>query len=117
MASSAFFGLAHTLRRGAHVRVGLVISRLPPAYRLRFEAMVVAISAATVGYLFYHALQLTWESAEVGEVSVGLLRIPTWIPQTFMCIGLGAMLLALVDSLASLLSGVQPVYPLDQDEP
>ncbi len=112
MASSAFFGLAHTFRKGAHIRVTLVLARMSPNRRRLGEMLALGISAAVLLYLFGYAVLLAWESAILGAVSTGLLPIPTWIPQSFMAIGVGVILLALIDSLAVIILGGPPVYEL-----
>ena len=114
MASSAFLGLAHTFNRGAHVRVTLLLDQLAPARQRYLEAIALLLSTVIVGFLLWYTLDLAIESAVIGEVSVGLLRIPTVIPQGFMSLGVGALFIALLDALVSLLRGRVPEYALNQ---
>ena len=115
MASSSFLGLAHTFNRGAHVRVTLLLDHLPPARQRYLEITALFAGAVVVGFLLWYTVDLTIESAVFGEVSVGLLPIPTAIPQGFMTLGVTALFIALVDALVLRLRGEVPGYALAQD--
>jgi TRAP-type C4-dicarboxylate transport system permease small subunit len=116
MASSAFLGLAHTFNRGAHVRVTLLLDQLAPVRQRYLEIIALLLGAATVGFFLWYTVDLTVESARLGEVSVGLLKIPTAVPQGFMSLGVTALFVALLDSLVRVLRGQVPEYALHQGE-
>ena len=115
MASSSFLGLAHTFNRGAHVRVTLMLDQLPPASQRYLEITALLASALVVGFFLWYTVDLTIESAVLGEVSVGLLPIPTAIPQGLMTLGVAALFIALIDALILRLRGEVPAYALNQD--
>lgn len=110
MAASLFLGLAPTLRAGRHIRVNLLLSRLPRALRKRAEVPICVLCSAFFAYFTAYTAQMTLESAEIGERTAGLLPIPLWIPQVAMSIGLLAMTLAMLDDLILVLRGRTPVY-------
>ena len=116
MASSAFLGLAHTFNRGAHVRVTLLLDQARPAGQRYLEVVALAIGTVTVGFFLWYAVDLTIESAVLKEVSTGLLKIPTAVPQAFMSIGVAALFIALLDSLQMVLRRMVPPYALNRDE-
>lgn len=116
MASSSFLGLAHTFNRGAHVRVTLVLDQLTSNGQRYLDMVALLACVLVVGFLLWYTADLTIESAVMGEVAVGLLRIPTAVPQAFMTLGIAALFVALVDALVLRLRGEVPAYALGQDQ-
>ena len=116
MASCSFLGLAHTFNRGAHVRVTLVMDQLSPAGQRYLHVVALLACVLVIGFLLWYTADLTIESAILGEVAVGLLRIPTAVPQAFMTLGVAALFIALVDALVLRLRGAVPEYALGQNE-
>ncbi len=110
MAASLFLGLAPTLRAGRHIRVNLLLSRLPVRLRKKAEVFVCLVGSLFFGYFSFYATQMTVESYQIGERTAGLLPIPLWLPQIGMSLGLIAMTLALLDDLVLALGGKIPVY-------
>lgn len=110
LAASTFFGLAHTFRRGAHVRINLFLDRLPARLRHRLEIFNCLLGAIVVSFLAWHVGQLALQSYQYNDISPGLLAMPFWIPQTGVAIGVSAFAIALLDELVWLLSGGRPRY-------
>jgi len=115
MAASLFLGLAPTLRAGRHIRVYLLLSRLPVRLRKKFEVFVCLAGSIFFGYFSFYASQMTIESLEIGERTAGLLPIPLWLPQTGMSLGLIVMTLAFLDDLILALGGGTPVYARSEE--
>ncbi|MEM7488254.1 MAG: TRAP transporter small permease [Pseudomonadota bacterium] len=99
LTAGTFLALPWTLRSGGHVRVSLVTSRLPARAAWAVELVVLALAAAMVGYALWFAVLLAEESHRFGDTSPGIVPIPLWIPQIAMVLGMGLLLVALVDSL------------------
>lgn len=116
MAASIFLALAWTLRSGGHIRVGLVLQALPPGARRLVEIWCLAAAALAVGLFAYSAAMMTWDSYRFGDVSVGLLPVPLWIPQTAMAAGALLFEIALLEQLALVLSGREPTYRAFEDK-
>jgi TRAP-type C4-dicarboxylate transport system permease small subunit len=110
MAASLFLGLAPTLRAGRHIRVALVLSRLPFRLRRGEEGIICLLGSLFFGYFGFHAAQMTVDSFTFGERTGGLLPIPLWIPQVAMSLGLLVMTVALVEDLVRVLRGQMPAY-------
>jgi TRAP-type C4-dicarboxylate transport system permease small subunit len=110
LAASTFFGLAHTFRRGAHVRISLIVDKLPPQFRRGVELFNCLLGAVVVSFLAWHVSQLALQSYEYNDVSPGLLAMPFWIPQTGVALGVIAFAVALIDELLWLLTGGRPRY-------
>jgi len=110
MAAMAFLGLAHTFRSGEMIRVGLLTERLTGRTKWAFEVFALLMAAGFVGYFAWHAVQLTWFSWKLHDMSQGVLVVPLWIPQIGYCSGLVILFIALVDELLWVGTGNAPRY-------
>ncbi|MCC5811081.1 MAG: TRAP transporter small permease [Ectothiorhodospiraceae bacterium] len=111
--ASTFLALAPTFHFGGHIRVKLVIERLPALIQrgCEFTSLILAIALTAFGT--WWCVALVQESLEFGDVSPGRLAIPVAIPQSAMTLGLGVLLICLLDSLVTLIRG----RPLPYDRP
>lgn len=73
LAASTFFGLAHTFRRGGHVRINLIVDRLPQQWRHGVEIFNCLLGTVVVSFLAWHVASLALQSREFNDVSPGLL--------------------------------------------
>ncbi|WP_104203451.1 TRAP transporter small permease [Billgrantia saliphila] len=103
LVGAAFLGLAYTFVHHAHIRVTLLISRLPSAARAWFEVFCLLVALAISVLLGYGLVELARESRDFDDVSSGFLSIPLWIPQTVLATGVGLLCLALLETLAATL--------------
>ena len=110
MAASSFLGLAWTLRSGEHIRMTLGIDRLRGRLRRGAELLCLAAGVAIIGFFAWAALDMTWTSYQLGDLSQGLVPIKLWIPQSAMTLGLWILLLAFVDDLVVTAQGRVPSY-------
>lgn len=108
MAASAFLALAHTLRRGEHIRVTLILQHLGARAQHGLEIFCHAVAVFLAAALAWFSLRLSYQSWSFNDVSTGLDATPLWIPQIGMALGTLLFLLALVQDLLSLLAG-EPV--------
>ncbi|MEO0428731.1 MAG: TRAP transporter small permease [Pseudomonadota bacterium] len=114
LATSSFLAAAHTLRRGAHIRVGLILQRLGPKARQVAEVWSTGVGAILSVYFTLWMWLLVEESLRFNDVSPGLIPVPIWIPQAGMAAGLTIFTVALVDACASAVKGR---YIAEPDEP
>lgn len=110
LAASTFLGLAYAFRRGAHIRVTLLIGRAGGGLRRALELWCVGFSILALGYFLWWAIDFVWFSWKFKEISPGLMAIPLWIPRSGMTLGAAIFLIALVDEFVSILRGVTPSY-------
>ena len=96
MAASAFLPLAYTLNQGAHIRVGLVLSRLG-RYRRIGEIWCFGIGALLASYFAYYAIRAVNWSYKLNDISQGQDATPLWIPQIAMAAGVTLFAVALAD--------------------
>ncbi len=98
LVGASFLGLAYTFVHGGHIRVTLLIGRLPPAPRAWVEVFCLSVALALCAYLAWNLYWLLDDSITFNETSYGLLRIPLWIPQTAMLAGVLLFCLALIET-------------------
>ncbi len=115
MAAASFLAFAHTLDRGAHIRVGLVLSRLG-RYRWHGEVWCFAIGSLLSAYLAWYAVRGVWWSWRLGDVSQGQDATPLWIPQIAMAAGSILLAIAFVDRLIRLLVFGEAAIPAESAE-
>lgn len=114
MAGAGFLALAHTLKRGEHIRVTLVLQSLAPRARRALE--IWALSAATVlsGVVAYYSVRLSWQSHVFNDISTGNDATPLWLPQLGMAVGTVILAIAFVDELVLELRGQRVVKTSDE---
>lgn len=105
MAASGFLALAHTLKRGEHIRVTLLLTRLHGAARRGMEAWALFAATLLAALFAFYSARLVWQSRQFNDMSTGNDATPLWIPQLGMAIGTMILLIALVDELVLELRG------------
>lgn len=110
MAAMAFLGLAHTFKAGDMIRVGLLLERLQGRARWAAEVASLSIAAVAIGFFGYQAGRMTTDSWRFEDMSQGVVAVPLWIPQIGVALGLGILLVAILDELANVLRGNRPTY-------
>ncbi len=99
LAASSFLALAYTLTRGGHIRVNLVLTRLPSRAQWIAEILSLSICTALSAYVTFYIAKLCMESHEFGDLSSGIIAVPLWIPQSVVLLGLAILTIALTDCL------------------
>ncbi|MEM8791720.1 MAG: TRAP transporter small permease subunit [Pseudomonadota bacterium] len=110
LAAASFFALADTLSSGNHIRVNLVIQRVPERQRPLIEAWSCLLGALVSGYFTFWAGNLVWESFEFGDLSPGIIAVPLWLPQLSMALGLLCLTICFIDLFVQVCRGEQPSY-------
>jgi TRAP-type C4-dicarboxylate transport system permease small subunit len=99
MAGAGFLALAHTLKRGEHIRVTLLLQALGPRTRRALELWSLALASTLGGALAFYSVKLAWQSHAFHDVSTGNDATPLWIPQLAMAAGAILLFVALLDEL------------------
>ena len=105
MAGSGFLALAHTLKKGEHIRVTLLLNALKGGARRGME--IWALAAATLLSLLFafYSVRLAWQSHVFHDISASNDATPLWIPQLGMAIGTVILAIAFIDELVLELRG------------
>ena len=105
IAAAGFLALAHTLRRGEHIRVTLLLERLGPRGRRRVELWALAAATLLAALFAWYSVRLAWQSYDFNDISTGNDATPLWIPQLTMALGTLILLVAFVDELVITIRG------------
>ena len=114
MAAAGFLALAHTLKRGEHIRVTLLLSALKQRARHALEVWALGAASALAALSAFYSCRLVWQSRAFNDISTGNDATPLWIPQLSMAVGTVILLIALVDELALELRGRRAVPISDE---
>jgi TRAP-type C4-dicarboxylate transport system permease small subunit len=114
MAGAGFLALAHTLKRGEHIRVTLILERLRGAGR-RALTVWSYFAGAVLALLFaYYSVRLSWQSFDFHDISTANDATPLWIPQSLMALGTVVFAIAMIDELVlEILGRRQVVVPAE----
>lgn len=99
MAGAGFLSLAHTLKRGEHIRVTLLLSKLAGGAKRGLEIWSLAAGSALAGLFAWYSIKLAVNSYQFNDMSTSNDATPLWIPQIAMAVGALIMLVALIDDL------------------
>ncbi len=81
-------GFAYALVANAHVRVDLLIARLPRTAQAIANILATVILACIAVFIVMRAVNVLQETLEFGSVSTSPLQTPLWIPQSLWLAGL-----------------------------
>ncbi len=91
--AASFLGTAYAMKLREHVRVDIIIRLLPPKYKLSLDIGTSLLALLFFSYLTWQSFLMTMNSFHENITDLSLLRIPLWIPQSF--VPLGALVLCL----------------------
>jgi TRAP-type C4-dicarboxylate transport system permease small subunit len=99
MAAAGFMALAHTLKRGEHIRVTLLLGALRGGVRRGMELWALAVAVALAAFTAFYSTRLAWQSYRFNDVSTSNDATPLWIPQLTMAAGTIVLAIAFIDEL------------------
>ncbi len=97
MAGCGFLALAHTLKRGEHIRVTLIVSRLGERAKPWMERWAMGAGALLALLFAYYSVRLVWQSHVFNDISTGNDATPLWLPQLSMAVGAVVFAIAAID--------------------
>lgn len=107
---AAFLALPATLRAAGHVRVTMLAQALPEAAARLVTVIVLAAGLALALFAAWHSGVQAQDSWAFSSVSFGMVRVPLWIPQGVMTLGLALFAVALADELVAAIRGGTPAF-------
>jgi TRAP-type C4-dicarboxylate transport system permease small subunit len=99
LAAGSFLAMPYALRRGDHIRVTLILSRLQGRARFAMEVLCLVVATALSSYFAWFSGKLVWGSYTYNDVSQNVDATPLWIPQLSMAIGLFGLAVAFAEQL------------------
>ena len=97
MAAAGFLALAHTLKRGDHIRVTLVLHALRGRARRALELWALGAATGLAALTAFYACRLAWQSHSFHDISTGNDATPLWIPQLSFAVGTVILAIAFLD--------------------
>ncbi|WP_217648625.1 TRAP transporter small permease subunit [Falsiroseomonas stagni] len=89
------WGLAHTLTQRSHVRIDLLVNRLPQRIRIWLHLLSLLLLGVFMAFIAQGAWDLVDESLLFNATDISLLRTPLAIPQGLWAAGM-VVFLALI---------------------
>ena len=102
-------GVAEALRRGDHIGIDLLTSRLGRRGRRLTEIWSMAAVLVVAAVLLYSGWQMVEFSHSVGLISDGYVEAPMWIPQSSILLGMGLLILAALNRLVRIVTGLDDI--------
>jgi TRAP-type C4-dicarboxylate transport system permease small subunit len=119
MAAAGFLALAHTFKRGEHIRVTLILEHVGAKAHRGLEIWSLAAASLLAGLFAFYSVRLAFQSWQFNDVSTASDATPLWLPQLAMAAGTLVLLVAFVDELAQELAGRRraqvPAAPLHNE--
>ncbi|HEX3633327.1 MAG TPA: TRAP transporter small permease [Casimicrobiaceae bacterium] len=117
MAGAGFLALAHTLMRGEHIRVTLVLEHAGAAGKRWLERWSLAAALLLSLAFAWYSVRLAWQSYQFNDISTGNDATPLWIPQLSMAAGDVILAIAFIELLVAEISGRRRASTPRADEP
>lgn len=114
MAASGFLALAHTLKRGEHIRVTVLISRFSGAWLKGIELWALGMATFLACLMAYYSIRLSWQSYTFHDISTSNDATPLWIPQIAMAVGTLVLAIAFIDELVLEWLGKRVAFSSDE---
>ena len=114
MAGTGFLALAHTLKRGEHIRVTLLIGRLTGGAQRGMELWSLFAASLLALLSAFYSGRLAWQSYAFHDISTSNDATPLWIPQLSMALGTTVLAIAFVDELVLEARGRRVVLTSDE---
>lgn len=96
MAAASFLALAYTFHESAHIRVEILISRLPGKIRYLAEIWCLGVATCISLYLTWFMFRLTYFSWKFEEHSEGADATMLWKPQSVVALGSVVLAIAVI---------------------
>jgi len=109
MAGSGFLALAHTLKRGEHIRVTLLLGALRGGAGRALEIWSLGVASLLAILFAIYSCRLVWQSIQFNDISTGNDATPLWIPQLAMAVGTVIFTVAFLDEWVMALRGRRAV--------
>jgi TRAP-type C4-dicarboxylate transport system permease small subunit len=103
MAAASFLALAHTLKRGEHIRVTLFLERFHGRFKRPLDLWCHAAGTFFCAIFAFYSARLAWQSHAFNDISQGNDATPLWIPELAMAAGAIVLLVAMVDDFVLLI--------------
>lgn len=117
LVGASFLALPYAMHQGGHIRVNLLLQFMGKKRSFFFELWASGLCAIVAGTAAYYTVRMAYNAWRFNDVSFGLVKIPLWIPQSAMALGLIIFTICLIDCLVQLIRrGTAPYIENAHDE-
>ncbi|MEP6739398.1 MAG: TRAP transporter small permease subunit [Caldimonas sp.] len=114
MAAAGFLAMAHTLKKGEHIRVTLLLSALRGSAKHALEIWALFAASALAALSAVYSCKLAWQSYAFHDISTSNDATPLWLPQLSMAVGAVVLAIAFVDEFVLELRGERVVVQSEE---
>jgi len=102
-----YMGLAYVQRKRKHLQVRILTSHLPQKINRLIRVIVLIITIIFVSYLAVLQMNFVIRNYSLGVRSLGIARIPLWIPYAFVPLGI---IMYSLEVLVELIETIRKIY-------
>lgn len=99
MAGAGFLALAHTLKRGEHIRVTLILGLLQGRTQRGLDLFSLLVASVLAVAMAWFSARLAYQSWTFHDISTLSDGTPLWLPQLSMAVGTLVLAIAFIDEL------------------
>ena len=114
MAASGFLAMAHTLKRGEHIRVTLLLNALRGRWKKGMELFALGLAVFLAVLFAFYSCKLAWQSHVFNDISTSSDATPLWLPQLAMAYGAVIFALAFIDEALLEIQGLRVARSSDE---
>jgi TRAP-type C4-dicarboxylate transport system permease small subunit len=114
MAAAGFLAMAHTLKRGEHIRVTVLLSSLHGSARRGLEIWALFAASLLAVLLAVYSCKLAWQSHTFHDISTSNDATPLWLPELTMAFGAIVLAIAFIDEFVLELRGQRVIPQSDE---
>jgi TRAP-type C4-dicarboxylate transport system permease small subunit len=114
MAAAGFLAMAHTLKKGEHIRVTLLLASLHGGARRSLEIWALFGASLLALLSAVYSCKLAWQSYTFHDVSTSNDATPLWLPELAMALGAVVLAIAFIDELVLEVRGQRFVAQSDE---
>jgi TRAP-type C4-dicarboxylate transport system permease small subunit len=110
MAAAGTLGMAYTFGLNGHIRVTMLVQRLPHGLRKPIEIASLVVAFCLVAYLSKHLLDMVLLSYEFGDRSMGTDNLLIWIPQAPVALGMTIFAISILHAIVASIVSSRAVF-------
>ncbi|SHM78805.1 TRAP-type C4-dicarboxylate transport system, small permease component [Roseovarius litoreus] len=99
VAAMTFLALAHALNRNTHIRVAVLRDVVGPRFLQLLETLSILLALGAMSTTFHYIAKSVMRNLERGTTSATVARVPLWVPEGLVLLGIGMLLLGLIARL------------------
>jgi len=99
MVAVVLAGLSYTLRTDGHIRITILLVKLPPQFQRYLEAAAMLMALLVTGFICYYAILMAVDAYTYEMTADSISQTPLYLPQALIPIGLLGLCVQLLAQL------------------